>query len=113
MLKLHGMTTKRWDAEPFVARLTDNNRLPTPLRITEALIVHASTTDRSSSEGFLCLFERGDQALETSYQMPSNQPVVRLPDDLSYLSAGDIVKVVYEASITLSGGDNYKSCPPQ
>ena len=43
MLKLHGMTTKRWDAEPFVARLTDNSRLPTPLRATEALLVDAGT----------------------------------------------------------------------
>jgi His-Xaa-Ser system radical SAM maturase HxsC len=91
MLKLQGITTSRWDAPPFIVRLTSNDRLPVPLRHSEALIGNLSTS--TDLDGFKCFFKTEEaNPFEEGSSLPS-APIVKLPTALGHLKDGDILKI--------------------
>jgi His-Xaa-Ser system radical SAM maturase HxsC len=86
MLKLHARMSSKWDADPFVVRVTTCVDSPLEIRSREALLIRE---ERSS-------FVLGFKAYLTSSAPFSlgQIPVVQIPEALSYLETGDIVRVI-------------------
>jgi His-Xaa-Ser system radical SAM maturase HxsC len=89
MIKLHANFTPRWDAEPFVARVTTNVALPAVLRDRHVLLSDGDIEDVVESDGFAARLVFGS---DTDVQARRDR-MVALPDDLSYLTDGDVVRV--------------------
>lgn len=91
MLKLHGAISNRWNAEPFVVRLTDDASLPQSLRVSEAFIADSYPSIPSELAGFQCYISRENGPLQTLEQGKPGH--ITLPAELSYLTPGDIIRV--------------------
>lgn len=83
MLKLHARISQSWDADPFVARISE-----TGTETGQALVVrNAADANLFASEPAIILtFE--------PIAFNTHVPVVLLPQDLRYLEAGDILRVI-------------------
>jgi His-Xaa-Ser system radical SAM maturase HxsC len=88
MIKLHANLASRWNAEPFVSRVTTNRALPAPLRDRHVLLADGGL-DRSGIEGFAATFVRA-ASREAQH---ADAGWIALPEDVSYLSDGDVVRV--------------------
>lgn len=85
-IALNGRLDRRWDAEPFVARLTSRADRPAPLREREVLLLGAATD--ALPAGFRACLQL-DEKIATANIASS----AKLPDSLGYLRDGDIVRI--------------------
>lgn len=86
MLKLHGRLAQSWNEDPFVIRLRRPSQLTGGPKDREALLLSAS--DRTAPLGYRAYLSCGSEDI----QMPV--ATINLPDALSYLNDGDIVRIV-------------------
>jgi His-Xaa-Ser system radical SAM maturase HxsC len=93
MLRLHARLKRQWDAEPFVARISTRSELPEPLRHSEALLTVDPLADAT---GFRAAFRHAMQG-EASADENAESPLIILPPELSYVTDGDIIRVVPRA----------------
>ena len=90
MIKLHARLSDKWEAAPFVARITLNHLRPEALRGRELLLA-GSAEDLPA--GFLAYLIPQGTELASRKPGPSNGRALNLPDSLGYLREGDIVRV--------------------
>ena len=84
MQPLRAELSRRWNADPFVARVTTNPHLPTALRAEHLLLLKEQVTP-VVSDGFA-----GVLAVEGT---PGADEFVQVKSALGYLSDGDVVSV--------------------
>lgn len=93
MLKLAGtdIVFQGFDAnpEPFIIKLSENPRLPAPLRHSEAFLVQVN---QPIPEGFK-VYLVPQSAHKASSALPFEAPTVHLPEAYDYLAGGDIVRL--------------------
>jgi His-Xaa-Ser system radical SAM maturase HxsC len=87
MLQLRGQISE-WEAEPFVVRLTENSLRPPGVRCQEGLLVKRENGPVPA--GFRCCFRLGRAGRPAC---EAAEPIVELPEPLSYLCEGDILYV--------------------
>lgn len=83
MISLTATFEKRAEGRSFVARLTDDTRLPEPLRENEVLVLHGEAT--AAAEGFRGVLRVGGVACSNHEFSVSS--------DLEHLQDGDIVRI--------------------
>lgn len=81
-MNLSAKITKVPGEDPVLARITTDAEIPEPMRETEALLVHGE--DSYDPEGFPAVLRVGP---------PQHSWEISLPDELTYLSEGDIVRI--------------------
>ena len=86
---LSDKTKRRWNATPFVVRVSTDPLRPEPLRTSEALLVRSEC--RAYPPGFRAYFGTATASSELPHTVDT--PVIPLPESLSYLGDGDIVVV--------------------
>src|SRR5208337_1901568 len=86
---LSDKTTCRWNATPFVVRVSTDLLRPEPLRTSEALLVRSECL--AYPPGFRAYF--GTAAASSELPHGVDTPLISLPESLSYLGDGDIVVV--------------------
>src|SRR5271167_1761484 len=86
---LSDKTPRRWNAAPFVVRVSTDPSRPEPLRTSEALLLRS--TCQSYTPGFRAYF--GTAAASSGLSHRVDTPLIPLPESLSYLCDGDIVVV--------------------
>jgi His-Xaa-Ser system radical SAM maturase HxsC len=82
-------TDRRWNAAPFVVRVSTDPSRPEPLRTSEALLLRS--TSQFCTPGFRAYF--GAAAADSGLRHGVDTPLISLPESLSYLGDGDIVIV--------------------
>lgn len=91
MISLRGCSEAKWDAEPFVLRLTMDYHRPGLVRSKEGLLLHSD--GESLPPGFRAYVRPSmDRAGKTSSGRICS-PRLQLPHELSYLTEGDIVRI--------------------
>ena len=86
---LSAKTDRRWNAPPFVVRISTDPWRPEPFRKSEALLLRSSY--ESYSHGFRAYFATATASPESSHTADTS--IIPLPESLSYLGDGDIVVV--------------------
>jgi His-Xaa-Ser system radical SAM maturase HxsC len=86
---LSDKTDCRWNAAPFVVRVSTDPLRPEPLRTSEALLLRS--TCQSYIPGFRAYF--WTEAASSELPHGVDTPLISLPESLSYLGDGDIVIV--------------------
>src|ERR1019366_9477347 len=86
---LSAKTNRRWNADPFVVRISTDPSRPTPLRRNEALLLQLD--GQSNVSGFRAYFGSATSSPESVFS--ADAPVVQLPESLSYVRDRDIVAV--------------------
>lgn len=91
MIKLHAYCDRKWNADPFVARVTTNSELPIPLRSREALLLQRDSYVTPKGFRIYLCSSQSDSAIEKSKR---EEPVqLQLPKELEYLGEGDIIRI--------------------
>lgn len=90
MLKLHARLSRRWDAEPLVARISCVDQ-PSPIPGREALLIQEGA--QSLPDGYSLYLKPEHVALSGAITEAPNGNVCELPSTLGYLSVGDIVRI--------------------
>jgi His-Xaa-Ser system radical SAM maturase HxsC len=80
---------RRWNAAPFVVRVSTDPSRPEPLRQNEVLLLRS--TCQSYTPGFRAYFSTAATFSELPHGVDA--PLISLPETLSYLGDGDIVIV--------------------
>jgi His-Xaa-Ser system radical SAM maturase HxsC len=91
MLKLHARLPARWDADPFVARVSEDYDRPESLRRQDGLLLWADC--RPVPHGFRAYFRPEGMSVDEGFGRGSPSVVYPLPPALHYLADGDIVRV--------------------
>jgi len=86
---LSDKTDRRWNAAPFVVRVSTDPSRPVPLRKSEALLL------RSTCQSYYSRLSSYFGTAAASSELPHgvDTPLISLPESLSYLGDGDIVIV--------------------
>jgi His-Xaa-Ser system radical SAM maturase HxsC len=90
VLKLHGRLARPWNENPFVVRLRRTSQPTDGSKDREAMLL--GTDDQTAPPGYRVYLSTGLQDL------PACTPSIRLPDALSYLTDGDIVRIIPRSS---------------
>lgn len=88
MIPLHAKLEGRYEGGPLIARLTSDPTIPPESRSTEALLLEEPRP--VNAEGFRAVFVKGKQEAHT---VAGSVPVLPLPESLSYLADGDVVRL--------------------
>jgi sulfatase maturation enzyme AslB (radical SAM superfamily) len=87
MISLHGCGALRYDADPFVVRVTTNANRPYVVRDKEALL--CQSPEDISRPGFRC-FLAPSFLLPVEAEVPAR--VLELPAELTHLEDGDVIR---------------------
>src|SRR5688572_13151605 len=89
-MKLHASAPSSWRGERVIARVTRRIDLPAVVRAQHALLPPQGAMGQDLPEGFGAILVRGADETESG---AAGRRVVHLPDDLSYLDEGDVIRV--------------------